>query len=219
MIKAVFCDMDGVILDSMPYHVEAWKRAASEFGFRLDEEKVYFYEGAIELSSSKEVFKDGDREINQDIFLDILKRQKRIFIDEYLDKVKVFKDVPEFLSILKERGLKLALVTSSHKDILEYSLPMDLRRFFDVIVTGDEIKRPKPNPDPYLIAINATKVEPNSSVVIENAPAGIKAAKGARCSCVGICTTLPPLPLIEAGADQVFKSHSELVSHFLTLLR
>ncbi len=210
--------MDGVILDSMPYHVEAWKRAAKEFGFRLDEEKVYFYEGAIELSSSKEVFKDGDKEINQEIFFKILTRQKQIFINDYLEKIKTFEYVPELLSILKERNLKLALVTSSHKDILDYSLSSDLKKFFDVIVTGDKIKRPKPNPDPYLTAIEATKVVPELSIVIENAPAGIKSAKSARCNCIGICTTLPPSPLIEAGADKVFKTHSELVAHFLDLL-
>ncbi len=219
MIRAVFCDMDGVILDSMPYHVEAWKRAAKEFGFSLDESKVYLYEGAIELSSSKDVFKNGDKEITQKVFLDILNRQKEIFLKDYLEQIRVFEHVPELLNILKEKELKLALVTSSHKDILEYSLPYEVRSLFDVIVTGDDIKRPKPNPDPYLAAISATKVSPETSIVVENAPAGIRAAKNARCKCIGLCTTLPPSPLIIAGADKVFNRHEELVSHFLELLK
>ncbi len=208
--KTVLLDMDGVVMDSMPYHIKSWTQAAREFGFFLDESELYLHEGAISLDGSKKVFENGSCKCNRDIFAQILDRQKEIFFAKFLDAVRPFDNVCDMLSLLNSRGKRLGLVTSSHQDILDMILPEYLQDFFDVVVTGDSIARPKPFPDPYINALERLSSNSEEAIVIENAPAGIKAAKASGCMCIAICTTLEPQHLQEAGADIVVRDHDEL---------
>ncbi|NPA93934.1 MAG: HAD family phosphatase [Thermodesulfobacteria bacterium] len=212
-ISNILFDMDGVILNSMPYHVAAWKDAFQERGIAVDESVFYLYEGAIEPEVACQLFASSGAHLTTDDFFDIHSRQKKYFLDKYAKKVKPFDKVEELLTSLKERGIGTALVTSSHGDILEAVLPTYLRNMFDFVVTGDKVKRRKPHPEPYLIGIEGLgNGGPKKGVAVENAPAGIKSAKNAGLSCVAITTTLPKKYLQDA--DKIVDSHEELLEIF-----
>lgn len=102
----------------------------------------------------------------------------------------------------------MGMVTGSSRQSVERVLTGDLRKAFDVMITADEVKRPKPDPQPFLIAARSLGLEPAKCLVVENAPFGIRAAKAAGCGVVGICTTLPSDDLQEA--DWVVQDHGEL---------
>ncbi len=210
--KAILLDMDGVVINSMPYHVKAWKKAFKEHEFDVNERLFFLYEGAIEPGIACKLFKKNGTNITEKLFFQILKRQKDIFLNEFAPLIKPFDNIPEILATLKSLGLKMALVTSSHKEILEAVLPTKLHDLFDHIVTGDQVKKRKPHPDPYIAGLKGLNItSPKGSIAVENAPSGIKSAKRAGLNCIAITTTLPPKELSEA--DKIIDSHEKLLNY------
>ncbi len=212
-IYGALFDMDGVILDSMPYHVKAWKDAFKDKGLKVDEKFFYLYEGAIEPEVACRLFGQNGADLSLNDFFQIHQLQKRYFLERYSSRVKPFDGAAELIEWLKTNGTKTALVTSSHEEILEAVLPEHLKTLFDYIVTGNSIKRRKPHPDPYLAGIKGIGAIPrNGSVAIENAPAGIESAKRAGLHCIAITTTLNRRYLKDA--DRIVDDHKELIEMF-----
>jgi beta-phosphoglucomutase len=112
--------------------------------------------------------------------------------------------------MLREDGVKLALVTGSNeKSVMKVVEEAGLDKAFDAIVTSDDVERGKPYPDPYLKGMEMLGAEKAKSVVVENAPLGIKAAKAAGAGYViAVTTTLPDEYLTEA--DDIMPSFVDL---------
>ena len=113
-----------------------------------------------------------------------------------------------FLHLSKKRGFVLALVTGTARHEVKRILPKELLGLFSVIVTGDQVKKGKPHPEPYLLALKKLRMKPKDAVVFENAPFGIISAKRARLTCLALETYLPKTAL--KRADAVFPSFREL---------
>jgi len=207
-VAALLFDMDGVILDSMPWHVRAWQQALSEFGCSVQDELLYLHEGAIEPSTAADIFHENGCCMDEEKFLQVLRRQIEIFNSIYRMHVRVYDDVPDMLADLSRAGRKLAIVTSSHSDILDEVLPVYIRKMLSAVITGDRVSRRKPWPDPYLAAMEILGQGPDSCCVIENAPAGIESARAAGVRCVAIKTTLDERHL--GNAHHIVDSHREL---------
>lgn len=206
--EAVLFDMDGVVVDSMPWHVRAWQEAFRALGLEVPEEALYLHEGAIEAETSRRIFEDQGVEPSPELFEKVLALQRRIFTEKYRHRVKPFPEVPDLLQDLHREGRRLALVTSSHREILEEILPESILHLFHFVLTGDQVTRRKPHPEPYRRAAESLKVSPKAALAVENAPAGIKAAKGAGLFCVALTTTLDPQHLHEA--DLIVPNHQRL---------
>lgn len=204
----IFFDMDGVILDSMKYHAKAWIDACKEFGWEFQEKEVYLYEGAFDFEIVKELFLKKGYSVTEKEFLEACKLQLTIFKEKYAHLVEPFKEVPELLSMLLEKGKKLILVTSSTSDLLKIVLPDEIKSYFLAIIKGDDVRKRKPHPEPYLKALSISKASGKNAIVVENAPAGVISAKKAGLPCIGITTTLPPKYL--SLADLVVKNHEHL---------
>lgn len=213
MKSHIFFDLDGVILDSMPYHAKAWILAFREFGLEFTEEEIFLHEGAIELESSLTLFTSKGIKPTPEFFAKAFKLQKRIFKEKFSNNIKPFPEIPEILNNLKKEGRKLSLVTSSSEEILREVFPPTLSQLFEVIITGDKVERRKPHPDPYLKAKEFFGVETAEVAVVENAPAGVLSAKRANLFCIGITTTLKPEYL--SMADVIVNNHRELKNFLL----
>ena len=100
------------------------------------------------------------------------------------------------------------MVTGSSRKSLERVLTEAQARWFDVVITADDVLRVKPDPEPFLLATHALKLEPEKCIVIENAPFGIEAARAAGCAVAAICTTLSKEDL--GQANWIVKDHEEL---------
>lgn len=114
----------------------------------------------------------------------------------------------EVLEKLKASGKKLALVTGSVRYDVDQRLSDHQRGLFDAIVTQDDVTKGKPDPEPYAKALKMLDVKPEKAIVIENAPLGIKSAKGAGILTIGLTSTLPREEL--ASADLVIDSLERL---------
>jgi len=202
-LKAILFDMDGVLVDSMSYHMQSWKQLLENKGIYITERFIYEHEGAMGVDIIQKLFQKTGLPIDEDQIMEIYDQQNRIFREEYLGKVRLYPETLTLIDGFQERGLRLGLVTSSRMNLVEqiWEDHQILNRF-DTIVTADDVTRFKPNPDPYLKALEKLKQEPESCLVVENAPAGIEAAKAAGLICYAVTTTLPRESLYQA--DKIF---------------
>ncbi|MBF0529846.1 MAG: HAD family phosphatase, partial [Deltaproteobacteria bacterium] len=190
-LKAVIFDLDGGILDSMPSHVAAWRQAFDEIGVELGADFFYRHEGMLDWSVLKKILMDQGFNHGPGIFDRASARQREIYLEKYADQVWVYPQVDPLISGLLAKGLKLALVTSSFRQVLKPELSSWLDDHFQVVITRDQVKRGKPHPDPYLKAVADLAQPKQHMVVVENAPAGILAARTAGLFCIALATTLP----------------------------
>jgi beta-phosphoglucomutase len=187
--KAIIFDMDGVIVDSMPYHFLAWYEALRPWGIRVSCFDVFSREGERWDKTMKDLLKQSkimpSRKILQKIFLARQKIFKKYF------KRFIFRGVGIFLNCLKKQGYRIGLATGTPAHEIKKILPGKIKNLFDCIVAGNQVKKGKPHPETYLKAAKALQALPGECLVVENAPLGIEAAKRAGMFCVAITTSLP----------------------------
>ncbi len=186
--KAVIFDMDGVIIDSMPYHFIAWYEALRPLGIRVSCFDVYSKEGEDWRKTLKEFLERARIKPAEKILKGIFIRRKKIFKKNF--KRFIFKGAKEVLLCLKKKGYSLGLVTGTPSKEVKKILPSAIYRLFGCIIAGDEVKKGKPHPEPYLRAAKLMDVRPSECVVVENAPFGVESAKCAGMFCVAITTGL-----------------------------
>jgi len=206
--KAIIFDMDGVIIDSMPYHFLAWYEALRPLGVRVSCFDVYSKEGENWKKTLKEFLKRADIEPTQKTLEGIFKRRKKIFKKNF--KRFIFKDAKELVACLKKKGYLLGLVTGTPSREVKRILPKDIYRLFGCIIAGDSVKRGKPHPEPYLEAAKVMRVKPSECVVIENAPFGVESAKKAGMFCIAVTTGLTRKYL--KGADVVVDELADITN-------
>jgi beta-phosphoglucomutase len=188
MIRGVLFDLDGVIVDTLHYHYLAWKHMFEKLGGIISEHSVLLHEGR----NSREILPILIKEAG----VSIPEEQQAAFIEEKrayyrsIVHVQQYDGAFEVIDALKRREYKVALVTACAFKNMQHSLNPEQQAHFDFIITGDEVPRAKPFPDPYLTASRHIGVQPEECLVVENAPLGIEAAKSAGMYCVAIQTTL-----------------------------
>jgi beta-phosphoglucomutase len=202
---AVIFDMDGVIVDSMPYHFLAWYEALRPYGVRVGCFDVYAKEGERWAKSLKDFLRKEGIVPSKKLLSEIFVFRQKIF-KKYFKRF-IFKDADQVLCALKNKGYSLALVTGTPDYEVRKILPRRIYRIFDVVVAGNNVKKGKPHPEPYLKASKMLKVEPGRCVVIENAPYGIESAKRAGMYCIAVSTSLPKefLKTADAVVDRLNK--------------
>src|SRR5436305_14953430 len=175
---AVIFDLDGVLADSEPWWNQIDAKLLAEYGVTYRGEHhgnvlgvsyrlaVEFYKDAFRISASTQ---------------EMMRRRGEIAIDFFANRVGLFPSAKETLKELRQMKLSLAVATSSvsasARPFLERT---GIRSFFNVIVTGDEVQRGKPHPDIYLQTVKKLGISPEGCLVVEDALAGIAAAKAAK---------------------------------------
>lgn len=205
-VKAVIFDMDGVITNTMPDHYRAWKRVLSGVGLAVTKKEIYLREGQPGNITVREIFKERGFTYSEAQIKHILSSKEELF--KKVVKQRFIPGARCFLRFLKKEGFLLGLVTGTACHEVERILPEYLRGLFSVVVTGCEVKKGKPDPEPYLKAMKKLRIKPREAVVVENAPFGILSAKRAGLKCVALETSLPRSYLKEA--DLISHSYADL---------
>lgn len=205
--KAVLFDMDGVIFNTEDLAHNVFMKLASQFGSIFEETDHKAILGTAQSIWSQYFVEKWQLTTSNDEFASLFWQLLRKETDLYLEIMPGFL---KFIQEVREDGLFTALVTSTPR------LNMDplLKKFvicdlFDVIVTGDEIKHGKPNPEPYLLAVQRLNLNSRDCVVIEDAISGVKSAKAAGCYVIAI-PTVHASGLDYSEADKVVQSFDEL---------
>ncbi|MBN2109649.1 MAG: HAD family phosphatase [Methanosarcinaceae archaeon] len=213
MLSSLIFDMDGVLLDSMSYHADAWVQVCDEWGIQISRDDVYEIEGANHLQGLKLLFNRAGREIKDEYYDIILDRKVEIF--SRLGDVRPFDGMGDCLKELK-RSFRLAIVTGSERVTVDRLLNEFFPDIFEVVVCGDDVLKGKPSPDPYLRAVEMLDIEKSECIVIENAPMGVEAAKNAGLYCIAVPTYVSADKL--SGADVVLRDHRSLPGYLLEIL-
>lgn len=196
-------DLDGVLLDTEPLHERALRQTALQFGIPESSLHLASFKGipdavgALELAALCE--SPGDP--------NAILLQRQANYAALIDEAQLFDGVEALLQTLCDRGYRLALVTSALRVNQERIFErFGLAKYFDAVVTAEDITQGKPHPEPYLKAAAALNSSPAESFALEDSLAGIQSAKSAGCLAVGIPHTFSPQALIDGGADLIAPS-------------
>jgi len=200
-IRAVLFDLDGVLVNSIEAHGRAWAWIMSTLGLEVDPFIAPLTEGLHSRRIARLAFESAGYEpgmkLSDDELEEIIDR-KRAYYREIVGQVAIENDVVEVIRGLRDRGLKLALVTSTSRDNLDHIVTREQQKLFDVILWAGSVAESKPRPEPYLTAAERLGVRPAEAVVIENAPLGIRSARAAGAWCIAVASTMPRELLGEA---------------------
>lgn len=205
--KVVLFDMDGVLYDSMPNHGVAWQRAMKEFGIHFTLEDSYATEGARGVDTIRKYAKAQlGKELSEEEAQQMYDVKAHYFHE--MSEAKVFDGVIDLMQKIKASGLKIGIVTGSAQLPLIERVTRDFGEFVskDQITTAYDVKRGKPNPDPYLMGLKkAGNYLPEEGIVVENAPLGVHAGVAAGCYTVAINSgPLADSVLLNEGANILF---------------
>ncbi len=212
MLKAIIFDMDGVLVDSMRFQADAWAKAFQDAGINIVREDIYELEGSNDKRLIKSIFKEARKEPEPEHF-ERLPEKKRDLLE--FDRIKPFEGIPECLDELK-RNFRLAMVSGSNRNTVGKIVDKFFSGYFDVVINGSDLERGKPDPDPYLKALEMLGLTKNECMVIENAPLGITAAKRAGLYCVAVASMLEPEKV--QHADLVLEDHASLFDYLRSLI-
>ncbi len=211
-LKSIIFDMDGVLFDTMPNHASAWIKSMSNHGVIFSEEDAYIHEGRTGKGTIQfAIYKQYGREATEEEINAIYTEKKYIF--ESLPAGEVMDGAYSFLENITKLGIKSMIVTGSKQAGSLSRIKSVYGCFFDdaSIVSGNDVRIGKPDPEPYLMALKKGNLLRNEAIVIENAPLGIQSAKRAGLFVIAVNTgPLCDEVLYESGADLVFKSLVDL---------
>jgi beta-phosphoglucomutase len=207
--SAVIFDMDGVLCDSEPFIAEAACRMFKEtHGLTVTPADFEPF-----IGTGEDRFLGGVAE-KYGAVLELPRDKIRtyaIYLEIIQGALQAVPGVKDFVAACREAGLKTAVATSADRvkmngNLAEIGLPPES---FDACVTGDDIRRKKPDPEIFLTAARMLGVPPAACLVVEDAVNGVQAAKAAGCACFALSTSFTSEQLLGAGADLCSSSFSE----------
>jgi len=187
-MKAVLFDMDGVIVDNLPYHVEAWLLFCDRNGIPLTRE-VFYKE--LNGMNSKDTFEWFYKKEMSRAEVEALEEEKELLYRAFYEEHrKPAEGLLEFLQDLRSRGIKTALATSAGPGNIDFIVDgLGIRDQFDAIIGGAEVKKGKPDPEIYVKAAALVGVATADCWVIEDSLQGIASGHASGARVVGMTTS------------------------------
>ena len=173
--KAWFFDCDNTLAYTMKAHCETYKYVFNHYGLNLTDEEFYEFAPAGGKNLIKHTVIDKGYDIDPQLIINL----KSELIDKFLDKYMVANT--DLLDIIKNKKDKIVVVVSNgRRHSIETILnKLQILDYVDYLITAEDVKLSKPNPDPYLKALELSKIEPNKCLVFEDNEVGFQAAKSA----------------------------------------
>lgn len=214
---ALILDMDGVLVDTEPIHIESFRRYIADLNVRADES---FLAGLVGHSVESNVI-----EVNETFLAahpvpvaEGVKRREKLYLDLLKQsKVQPMSGLEYLIITCRDRQIPLGLATSSIREQVDVIIDkltfaskteIDYRNLFSVIMTGEDVKAKKPDGEVYIKSVNALGLSPDRCWAIEDSGAGIRSARAAGLKCLGLKN-----PYISyedlARANEVISSLSE----------
>lgn len=185
MIKGFIFDLDGVLTDTAEYHYRGWKRLADEHGIPFTREDNEFLRGIPRRESLLMILKE--REYSEEQILQMMERKNNYYLEliREISPRDVLPGARELLEEIHAAGLKSA-VGSASKNAPEVVERLGIASLLDAVSHGGSVERQKPHPDLFLHTADQLGLRPDECVVVEDAAAGIEAARAGDFHSVGL---------------------------------
>jgi len=204
MTKAVLWDMDGVLVDTAPFHFQAWRALFQSLGKGFADAD---FRRTFGLRNDA-ILRDILGELTPAEVERLAQRKEGLYREKIEGRVTAIPGAIDLLRRLQQRGRKMAIVSSAPGENVRAVLrSLGLEGVVEAVVAEEDAPKGKPDPQGFLLAAEELGVAAGECVVIEDAPGGVEAAKGAGMRCIGLATSRPREAL--AGADLVVDSLEE----------
>lgn len=212
--KGFIFDLDGVIVDTAKYHYLAWKKLANGIGIDFSEVQNEQLKGVSRVRSLEKILAWGNKSLTESEFKSLMSQKNNDYLDfiAKMNESEILPRVSEVLQFLKskQQGIAIGSASKNAETILRR---VNLVNNFEAIIDGNKVSKAKPDPEVFLNAAKALKIEPEKCIVFEDSVAGIKAANTANMISIGIGEKS-----ILYEADYVFKDFTEMSNSFLLTL-
>jgi HAD superfamily hydrolase (TIGR01509 family) len=198
--RAVVFDMDGVLIDSGAHHRDAWRLLLADLGLTPAPD---FWRLTIGRPAEEAVTLLLDRPVGAAEAARLARRKREHYTRLASRGMLPIAGAPAFVAALARQGVPRAVATSaSRHDVDELLAEVGVRQHFDVIVTADDVRRGKPDPEVYVRAAEGLGLPPAGCIVFEDSVVGVRAARGAGMRVVGVTTAHTDHELRAAGAER-----------------
>lgn len=178
VLKAILIDLDGTLADTIPVLYETYLQFMAAKEQKGTPEEFATLMGPtisqiVDILNKKYHWNESPKQLTQQYW--------HLLATLYSDHLGLFPGAKQFIRHIKQKGVKVALVTSAASDLADSFLKKhQLTEYFDCIVTGDDVARGKPDPEAYLKALSHLKLRPEEAFVIEDSRSGIQSARTAQ---------------------------------------
>ena len=185
MFELVIFDWDGTLADTLGVIVLAFQRVLSKIGCNVSDEFLERRIGIGARNMFKEALETAKIRYDERMIDKLLEEKTRVHLT-LTPKIRLFDGAVNLLEALKP-AVKMALATMSNRKVIEKTLrEKEIRGYFDYIITADEVKKPKPDPEAFLRCAKALGCKPERCIVIEDSIFGVIAARRAGMRCIAI---------------------------------
>jgi len=210
MLKAIIFDLDGTLVDSLPYHHESWR--------------IFFKNNNLEEHDFSEVLKEykggGTLELMTSVFGDMYTKDELkkmtddkeiIFRDIYKSKIYPIEGLKQFLDNLKKNNILLSIGSNAiRKNVLMTIEELSITNYFSSIICGDEVSRGKPDPEMFVKTLSNLNVSRDECIIFEDSIEGVKAAKNAHIKVIGVTSSQSSEKLKSVGAFKTIDDYTKI---------
>lgn len=181
--KGFIFDLDGTLINSMPFHIRAWQQVGKSYGFTVSEDDINTMTGSSGLDIAKYLKDKGNNIPDLKEFV----TKKIALYQSNIDKIEVFEDIKDILLKGRADNKKIAIGTGSRninaRTVLEKK---GLLNLIDVLITAEDVVVHKPDPETFLKAAKALNLRPDECIVFEDGNLGVKAAYAGGFDCIEV---------------------------------
>jgi len=180
-ISLILTDLDGTLVDTRAANYHAYRQVLAELDIRLTEEHYNQIFG-LRLEEFLSTLSIVDRTT-----IEHVRKRKAVVYPEHFDKFILNRPLLGFLQGARRMGMPLAVVSTARREnIRNVLMRIEAAELFDLIVSGEDVMKSKPDPECYLFAMRHFGVEPDRTLVFEDTPIGIQAGLDAGANCISI---------------------------------
>lgn len=208
--KAVIFDLDGTLVDNMPFHTDAWFRFLAAYNIHLQPQEFFAKSHGTIDEIVIRLFGDG---LPESRIKELGQEKEALYRTLYSGKIKPVAGLSAFMQRLAGSGIHIGLATMSDTPNIDFILDgLAIRHFFKAITGGHQVSKGKPDPEVFLTTMQKLNVEKSGSIAVEDSIGGVRSALAAGMRVIGIATSHSEEELVASGCFMAVKDYTQLAA-------